>query len=576
MSDDVRDIKARLDIADVIGDYVELRRRGGSLWALCPFHAEKTPSFSVQPERGTFHCFGCGKSGDVFTFVMEMEGMDFPEALRSLAERAGVTLTGRRGSPRVSDRTARSLLEDALAFFKDQLAGAGGSAPRAYLSRRRIESGEIAKFEIGWAPPSWDSLKRHLASIGAGEREMADAGLITVGERGSYDRFRGRIMFPIRDEMARITGFGGRVIEGSDAKAKYLNSPEGELFSKSKILYLMHEAKRAAKARGRVILTEGYMDAMRCHTSGFTEAVASLGTSLTEKQASLIKRFADLCVIVYDGDGAGQEASVRGMYLLKDAGVEVRVATLPGGKDPDEVLSSDGGREAFEAALAKAAPLPIYHLMIRRADLRTPERSQSARNELFSHFAALPRLDIAEHLPVLARSLGLLQHELQREIDAYRTGCAPRDRDERDEVAVRRGRAERQADLECAICSLMWQDETLRADMAPEDIVPYMTLDAPRSVVSALLSGESAEELEERWEQIGDTACLEALARGNALTVEGAFTSEHVPKMIDTLRTNALNRRYEELKAIVLSDGASESDVEEYVELVKKLKGGGK
>lgn len=578
MSDDVRDVKDRINIAELIGDHVELRRRGSSYWGLCPFHTEKTPSFCVQPERGTFHCFGCGKGGDIFTFVMEMEGVGFPEALRMLADRAGVTLSSRAPRAEARARDARSVLEEANAFYRARLAATGGEAARAYLSRRALDADACAIFELGWAPASWDALMRHLASIGIPTSEAENAGVVSAGERGSYDRFRARVIFPVRDETSKLCGFGGRLIDGDGPKyINSVNSREGgdKLFDKSRLLYLMHLAKRAIGRKRRAILTEGYMDAIRCHLCGFDEAVASLGTSLTERQAALIKRFTDLCYIVYDGDGAGQAASIRGMYILKEAGVDVRVAMLPDGRDPDEVLSAEGGAEIFERALASALPLPLHHVRARAADLRSPEMRHIARDEVLSSIARLPMLYLAEYVPQLARSFGLLQHEFERELAARRR----REPGPRYEVApqqpVRAEPQSRELDLECAMASMLWQHEGLRAELAASDVLPYLSDEAVCGIVSALLSGESPDELETRWRAMGERACLDRLARGDAVAASSGLAPVHARKIADSLRDRALRRRCEALKPVVLSEGATEAEIDEYMELVKRLKGRG-
>lgn len=575
MSDDVKDVKSKLDIAEVIGDRVELRRRGSSLWGLCPFHQEKTPSFCVQPDRGTFHCFGCGKGGDVFTFVMEMEGLSFPDALRLLADRAGVELTGaraRRSEP--TSRSVRDVLEEACAFFRGELDGPGGGAARAYLGRRAIPPEVCAKFEIGWAPASWDAMMRRLSGAGVSAEAMLEAGLVSEGRpsprgRSFYDRFRGRVMFPVRDEAGRLAGFGGRIIDGDGAK--YVNSPEGSLFSKRRMLYLMHEAKRSARERGRVILTEGYMDAIRAHMCGYTETVASLGTSLTEEQTTLIRRYAQMCVIAYDGDGAGLEASIRGMYMLRRAGVDVRVAALPGGRDPDELLSSDGGTEAFERAIEGALPLPLFHARARADRLRSsgPE-AIAARGEIIESLASLPSTEISSYMPAVARVFGVMQHELEGEIDARRRGARPRRDDPSDGAPAVR---EKYDELECAACGLLWKFAELR-DLDPSAILPHLSSPEAVNIVSGLLSGDQPEELMSRWLVIGDRACTQMAARCEAVVANGGYKAEHMPKLVADLKTRTLRRRYEVLRAKALADDLTDAELDGFRELTRMLKGG--
>ena len=421
-NDDVRRVKDRLDILDIIGDKVRLHRSGRGYMGLCPFHQEKTPSFSVSQERQNYHCFGCGRGGDIFTFVMETEGLDFRSALELLADRAGVELTQRHGAPRRST-SLYEVMDTALKFFCELLRAPEGTVARAYLERRNLTASDASKFELGWSSNSWDALWLHLRKNGVSEREALDAGLVLQGQRGLYDRFRGRLIFPIRDIAGRVVAFGGRLVDGEGAK--YINSPEGALYSKRRNLYLLHQARSTIRERGRVLLVEGYMDALRLHLEGFGETVASLGTSLTEEQARLMKRFTDRCLICYDTDAAGQDAALRGMYTLQSCGLDVSVITLPSGKDPDDLLSSEGGEQIFEAALQGARPLVLQHLNAVRPLLENEETRRRGVESLFSGLVQLQPTVIAPNAPQLAGALGYYPHELWRELEAYRKRRQP-------------------------------------------------------------------------------------------------------------------------------------------------------
>ena len=413
-NNDVQLVKERLDIVDVIGDRVRLRRAGRNYVGLCPFHNEKTPSFHVSQEKQNYHCFGCGKGGDIFTFVMETEGMDFSQALELLAARAGVTLTKGQGKTK-REGNLYEVLDLAAQFFSAQLRAPEGAAGRAYMERRALISQDASRFGLGWSSSSWDSLLRRLRGAGVSDRQALASGLAIEGQRGTlYDRFRGRLMFPIRDIAGRVIAFGGRLVDGEGAK--YINSPEGELFSKRRNLYLLHEARNAIRERGRSILVEGYMDALRLHLCGFTEAVASLGTSLTEEQARLLKRFSDRCYICYDSDTAGQEATIRGMYILQGLGLDVQVIALPSGKDPDELLSSPGGNAAFEGAIKNARPLLLQHLASIRESLASPRTRRAGVASLMSGLVQLDPSAIAPYASELAGALGLYPHEFWREL----------------------------------------------------------------------------------------------------------------------------------------------------------------
>lgn len=593
MSDDVREVKSRLDIAEVIGDYVQLRRAGNTLWGLCPFHREKTPSFSVSRERQSFHCFGCNKGGDVFAFIMEQEGLPFRETLELLAARAGVTLSkGAGGTMKKAAAERRTILEDANAFFKSALRGGGGEAPRAYLARREVSKEACDSFEIGWGPASWSALLDHLSSLGYAHDDILNAGLASPGSRGLYDRFRGRVIFPVRDELGRIAGFGGRLIDGEGAK--YVNSPEGELFNKRKLLYFLHQAKKSVRENKRIILMEGYMDVLRAHTAGFTNAVASLGTALTEDQAILIKRFTDLCYIAYDADAAGQEAALRGMYILQSRGVEVRVVSLPEGKDPDDVLRGEEGSALFGELLEKALPLPLYHAYMRRKELRSPGKGLRAREELLDGLSSLSLLDLSSHITSIARIFGVLPHELQREIDARRRekNAAQKGRSVKSEAGILddesvyivegevNGAENREgpiSDLECIFCSLLWQDENLRASLSPQEYLPFFANEAAASVVAALLSGESPEELENRWRAMGEDDCLRRIAKGDAILAKEGMTrdkrtDEQILRLTEELRAQALRRRYDFLRGRYLCGEITDRERKEYAELAKDLK----
>lgn len=369
MSDDVSRIKDRLDVVDIVGDYVRLTKRGSSYKGLCPFHQEKTPSFNVSQERQTWHCFGCGKGGDIFTFVMEKEGLDFKEALEVLAKRAGIDLENKgfkSNKPSLLD-----VMETACSIYSRNLAGNSGAYARSYLSRRNLRESDWKLFEIGWAPPSWDYLLREFQRLSIDPKEALKCGLVVQGDRGLYDRFRGRVIFPIRDISGRLVAFGGRILDGEGAK--YLNSPETDLYSKSKTLYLMDKTKFSIREKGQVIIVEGYMDAISLYLHGFTQVAATLGTALTEEQASIIKRLCRRVYICYDSDQAGQEAAMRGMYLLQNAGLSVKVVSLVQGKDPDELLGTPGGDHEFKRSLDEALPLVDHHIKVLSPHLKNPD-----------------------------------------------------------------------------------------------------------------------------------------------------------------------------------------------------------
>ncbi len=336
------ELASRNPIDDVVSQYVHLTRKGSNMFGLCPFHAEKTGSFSVAPEKGIYYCFGCHKGGGVINFIMEIESLDYPDAVRFLAKRAGLEVPEDGSYQSTYRRQERlwALCKDAARYFHEKLNEDCGREAREYLIRRGLSSSTVTRFGLGFAPNSWNSLLDAMRAKGYQKQELLDAGLVLASkEKGTvYDRFRNRLMFPIIDVRGHVIGFGGRVMD--DSTPKYLNSPETIIFNKRRNLFAMNIAKKS-KA-GRVILTEGYMDAIALHQHGFDCAVASLGTSLTDEQAHLLSKYTQQVVLTYDGDEAGQNATRRAIPILERAGLQVRVLRMQGAKDPDEFLKKFG------------------------------------------------------------------------------------------------------------------------------------------------------------------------------------------------------------------------------------------
>ncbi len=381
----VEQVRERTDIVEIIGQHVQLRKTGRSFKGLCPFHQEKTPSFIVFPESQNFHCFGCGAGGDVFSFVMQIDRVEFHEALQTLARQVGVTLEAAPPPPSAEeteryDRLFR-LNERAAAWFSHILwQTAAGEPGRQLLERRGIDRATAEQFQLGFAPDRWDALLKHATSRDASEDELALAGLVTRRDDGSiYDRFRGRLMFPIRDRDERLVGFGGRAL--GDAQPKYLNTPETAIFDKSGNLYALHLAREAIQKAREVIVVEGYMDAIAAHQFGFRNVVASMGTALTESQARLLRRGVDRIILALDADAAGQMATLRGIDVLRDAlsdadrpvadarrlirfertlKVDLRVVRLPDGKDPDDLIRQDP--DGWRRAISEPVPLLDFYI----------------------------------------------------------------------------------------------------------------------------------------------------------------------------------------------------------------------
>lgn len=343
----IQNIRDRVSIADVVGTHVVLKRAGRNLKGLCPFHAEKTPSFVVNEERGTFKCFGCGKGGNAFTFVMEMEGKTFPEAAEALAARAGIEIPAADESPAArAERTDRAkifeILSLAARYYRQQFEqGRAGENAREYAAKRGIGSETAEVFSIGAAPKGRDHLARYLVSKGVDPKLSERAGIIIRSETGGYyDRFRDRLIFPITDPMGRVVSFGGRILESGEPK--YLNGPETEVFHKGRILYGLFQGAETLRRDNRAILVEGYMDVVILHEKGFPGCLATLGTALTREHVEALRRRVDLAVITYDGDEAGRKAMERSLPIFLEEGFPVKAVIMPDGEDPDSFAGKGG------------------------------------------------------------------------------------------------------------------------------------------------------------------------------------------------------------------------------------------
>jgi DNA primase len=375
------EIRAGVDVVDLVGRFVNLRKAGQNYKGLCPFHGEKTPSFMVNPRKGIFHCFGCGVGGDVFGFLMRQDRLSFPEAVRVLARQAGVALPDDRG-PRPGDSGREELfrvMELAASFYSERLWTAGGERARAYLDERGIAPEVARRFGLGWAPEGWETLPEALRSSGVGDDALLAAGLRIARENrpGAYDRFRGRLLFAIRDLQGRVVAFGGRAF--GDEQPKYLNSPETPLYTKGNVLYAADLARETIREKNRALIVEGYIDCLMAHQHGFTETVAALGTAFTGAQLGVLRRYCDEVVTFFDADAAGQKAAERAEELLEPSGggltwgvnragsfdatgaLRVKVALLPAGHDPDTFLRAEGA-PAFIERINGARSLLAYAL----------------------------------------------------------------------------------------------------------------------------------------------------------------------------------------------------------------------
>jgi DNA primase len=424
------EIRSRLDMAELVGQSVNLKRAGENWKGLCPFHTEKTPSFTVNPKRGIFHCVGCGVGGDAFGFLMRQDRLAFPEAVRALAQRAGVELPTQR-TPETDGKLEglRKIMALAAQFYTDALWAKDGAKAQAYIESRGVDLEVARRFGLGYAPDGWNALLTHMAKEGVTEAEVVSAGLALSRQNapGCYDRFRGRLLFPIRDLQARVVAFGGRAMAAEEPK--YLNSPETPLYVKGQMLYALDVARESMRQKNRAVVVEGYLDCMMSHQHGFTETVAALGTAFTAAQLSLLRRYADEVVSVFDADAAGQKATSRLEEMLSDVMdlrnlgwsvartgsfekvgyFPIKVAVLPEGHDPDSLLRAEG---APALASRLDAARSILDFVLERAlgeeDLTTPRGRSTAHGRVSLILSRVPNAEEATALArEAARKLGV-------------------------------------------------------------------------------------------------------------------------------------------------------------------------
>ncbi len=417
-------IRQHNDVVEVIGSYFPLKRAGANFRALCPFHKEKTPSFNVNPQKQIWHCFGCGAGGDIFTFVMKYENLDFVAAVRRLAERGGIKLEYQEhaGEPGRDLKESLLKLHDlASNFFHHNLMKEPGAAvAREYLKKRQITSDTAKKWRLGYAPDAWDGLIQYAAGNKFTAEMLATGGLALERDRGGgyYDRFRGRLMFPIGDEQGRAVGFSGRILTEEKDQPKYVNSPETPIFQKGRILFALDKAKRAIIDEKYAIVCEGQVDTISCHEAGVENVVAPQGTALTEQHARILKRYAEEVVLMFDADSAGQNAIVRSAEPLWEAGVVTRVAVLPSGHDPDSFVKAFGA-EKLKILVTKAPSFFIYLLerVCQQHDPRSDRGKLQIAKEVAEWLARIPTPILrATYAQQTAKRLDISEDALRKEV----------------------------------------------------------------------------------------------------------------------------------------------------------------
>ncbi len=412
----VEKIQAQTDIVKLVSEYVKLQPSGRSMKGLCPFHSERTPSFTVDPEKQLFHCFGCGEGGNVFAFIMKAEQLNFREAVAWAGARCGITVELEENKEDRARQELFGIMEAAMDYYATLLRQDSGEAARAYLKRRGISPQSALEFKLGLAPSGWEELATYLSARGISLQLAESLGLVKTGKRGGYyDLFHKRLIFPICNAQGKTIGFGGRLME--QGEPKYLNSPETVLFQKGKQLYALHLAKKAIRQAGCAVVTEGYLDVLAAHQAGFANTVASLGTALTEDQAKVLGRYTKKVILAYDADAAGQKATLRGMELFRQAGFEVFVASLPEGEDPDSLIRKHGP-ESFGKCLAEAKPLLDYQLaIVLSGNLETPAGRAEAGKRVVGFLGRIENsIEREAYLRQAAARLGLSPESLMREV----------------------------------------------------------------------------------------------------------------------------------------------------------------
>jgi len=530
-NDVVEEIKRRVDLVEIASAYVKLRRAGRNWEGLCPFHQEKTPSFSINPEKQVWYCFGCGSGGDVFSFVQKAEGLTFREALEKLAAKAGVRLE-RRGAGTAGELDAlRNACEVAAAFYQRCLKQSAEA--KEYIGRRGIDPETAERFRLGYAPDEWTALADHLARRGVPAVVGIKAGLLARAEQTGrvYDRMRGRLVFPICDAVGRVIAFGGRVIRDVEGTPKYLNSPESPLFSKGSTLYGLHLARNAMSEREQAVLVEGYIDVVSLHGAGVRNAVATLGTALTREHLNVLGRYTKNCVLLYDSDSAGLRAALRSIPLFEDSGVEVRIAVLPDGHDPDSYVRARGpSAVAEQISLAQTVLDYQMGLLIRRFGT---EGEEAKRKLVSSAVPVLARVGNDIERSRWTRRLAEIwcgtrlemaaaaEESIVRQISGYRRRVGGQRRPPSGEAPdlPPTGSRRLQRAQECILRACLERRETAEAvfsEVQPEQFTSEELADLARVVRSHLA--------DEGW----DVAAWD-FGEGPAASLAGRLTADHEP-----------------------------------------------
>ena len=550
------DVKARLNIVDVVSNYVPLRQSGSVFKAPCPFHTERTPSFVVNPERGSWHCFGaCSEGGDAIGFVMKAENQSFSEALRTLAVRVGVPLPSPRQQAQMDPLLRAN--EEAMRFFQRRLQSPDGAEALAYLQDRGVAAETAADFGLGLSPEGFEELKVHLEGQGFTEEQLQRAGLVSRPQQGvSRDLFHGRLMFPIRDAEGRAVGFGGRSLDGS--QPKYLNTPQTTIFEKSSLLWGLDAARDSIKLRGEGVVVEGYMDALMAHQHGYTNVVASMGTALTSRQVTALRGLADSFVLALDPDAAGQEATMRSLKTSWRDVRDVRIALLPEGKDPDELIREAPQRwpEILEAAEPRIDF--GFRLMAPRFNLDIADGRRALTEELGGWILSAEEADQDRYLEKLEQLIGVSRHTLEQALQRQRRALldgppsapgrmAARSAPVGGVVEAPTGVFERDDPLEAYSLALLMRDPGLR-DAADGLRAEFFRQSENREVFQKWAECSTMEELKEDLDALLQEH-LESLLSREIPTMDYKQRTESLAQMIRRLEERQLREQRSQLGA---------------------------
>ena len=568
----IEEVRSRNDIVDVISGYVKLKKSGSNYFGLCPFHNEKSGSFSVSPSKQMYYCFGCGAGGNVITFILEYENYTFMEAVRMLAERAGIELPQMEETPEErKSRDIRSQLLEinklAAVYYFHQLRGQNGSTAMNYLKKRELGDETIQRFGLGYSSMYSDDLYRYIKSKGYKDDILKESGLFTYGDGKVTDKFWNRVMFPIMDMNNRVIGFGGRVM--GDGKPKYLNSPETKLFDKSRNLYGLNIARTSRKPN--IIICEGYMDVISLHQAGFNQAVASLGTALTSGQASLMKRYTDQVLITYDSDGAGVKAALRAIPILKEAGLTTKVINMKPYKDPDEFIKGLGA-EAFQERIDKAQNSFMYEIsaMEQNYDLTDPDSKTRFFNEVAGRIVGFEEeLERNNYIEAVADKYMVSMDALKAMVGNYgnRVGIVKDRPDSRRTSSSHKEKEDGISQAQKILLTWLVQDMSLypkvAAYLSPDDFIEEPFHDVAVRLYEQLDNG-----------QINPAAIISTFDDGETQKkVASIFNRELAEELSDSERERALNQTVKKIKKNSLDiKSRSVTDVAQLQNIIKEQK----